>query len=157
MSAGEELILLKSVDPYDIIRLRETYGWEEADSNLSSDDIIDRLKKWDALCGVTLLGAGADWISLDFKSVPEDLSSFAFDVFYFCSEGIGDWYEDDGDENGRPLWYQQVDADYPQRIDAAYATPKGSIDPERGEADEKRAKLVALGLMSERYRFFWWD
>jgi hypothetical protein len=155
--AAEELVLLKSTDPYEIIRIRDTYGWEDADSNLTADEIISRLKKWDDICGVILLGAGPDWLSLEFKSLPADLGSLAFEVYNFCSEGVGEFYDDEEGEDGKPMWYRQVDAEYPERIERAYTSPAGLKDAERAEADEKHAKLVAIGLKSDRYQFFWWD
>ncbi|BDI32694.1 hypothetical protein CCAX7_47450 [Capsulimonas corticalis] len=148
--AGDELILLKTSDLYEMIRVRNTYAYE-----LTNDEIINQLKSWDELCGIRLLGAGPDWISMEFLSLPENLLPFALSVYRFCSEGIGEFEE--VDEEGEPLWFDKVDAQFPERIEEAFHGPRAEEGLEYATYDEKCAKLVAGGLAANQSIFFWWD
>jgi hypothetical protein len=151
LKSGDEVLLLKTSDPYDVIRLRNTYAYD-----LSVVDVIARLEKWNSLCGIEVIGAGPDWLTVDFNSLPDDLLSFAYDVYTFCREGFAE--TDELFERGaQPAWYAKILKEFPQRVNLAYLSQEGQDNSERAAADERRTKIVASGLKYSPRRSFRWD
>lgn len=88
----EELCVLKSHNKYDILRVFETNG---INHGLETEDIIDKLSKWDKEYGVNITGANFDWIKIEIKEPPfDDLGGFAQEIYKFCpdcvDQGCGD-------------------------------------------------------------------
>lgn len=74
------IVIMQTRDPFDVLRLRGTHG----QSNLPTDKIIHRLQSWDHQFGVVVVGAGPQWVELDFVDQPSDLKTFAAEVAGFC-------------------------------------------------------------------------
>jgi len=81
----DQIAVLRSSDPYDILRTLQTDG---ANYEVYNDDLIARLKGWEALCSFRIVGADADWVELEFLTLPGDLAAFARDVYAFCPDTI---------------------------------------------------------------------
>lgn len=101
--------IIKSTDKFDILRIQKTDG---INFDIENKDVIERLKKWDELYGVTILGADYDWVELIFRDNIEHVSLFAEEVYNFCpdvvDQGVGDIEELKkiiGEEKRLFLWW----------------------------------------------------
>ncbi len=54
--ASEEIAILKTTDPYSIMRIRHTNG---GNYGVSTEDVVAKLKDWESHCHFEILGAGA--------------------------------------------------------------------------------------------------
>ncbi|MBO0593669.1 DUF4253 domain-containing protein [Cellulophaga sp. E16_2] len=79
------LSIIKSTDQFDILRIQKTDG---INYGLENSDIIAKLKEWDDLYGIEILGADYDWVDLTFKSSIPDASLFAQEVYDFCPDSV---------------------------------------------------------------------
>jgi hypothetical protein len=97
------LTVLKTSDPYEIIRVQKTQGWDFKNRNYWIEDIIQVLMKWQKQCSMDLVGADRNNVKLILETLPEDLLGFAEEVNFLCYEldqvnDFGD-YSDDPEEN----------------------------------------------------------
>lgn len=101
MALGDEpqkVCVLRATDQYDILRYECTNG---ANFNLTTDDIIAKLKAWDATLGLVITSAAHDLVEVRITNAPANWKSFAKEVYAFCpdvvDQGIGsvDALEDD--------------------------------------------------------------
>jgi hypothetical protein len=83
--APDNVSLLKTSDPYDMLRTMGTNGWNY---DISPDMVIARLKKWDAEFGLVLSGVGFDWMEAQFKRQPANMLEYANEVYAFCPDVV---------------------------------------------------------------------
>ena len=83
---GDEVVVIKSADRYEPLRVRRT---DAGNYDISTDDIIDRLKAWEQLCNFEVVGAASDWVALTFETLPERICAFAEEVYLFCPDSVG--------------------------------------------------------------------
>lgn len=83
--APDNVSLLKTSDPYDMLRIMGTNG---ANYDISPDMVIARLKKWDAEFGLVLSGVGFDWLEAQFKRRPANMLEYAKEVYTFCPDVV---------------------------------------------------------------------
>lgn len=81
----EEIGILKGTDPYDILRVMQTNGEEY---EITTEDIIERLKEWEKRYPFEIIGAENGWVEIEFRTVPQDLTVFAEEVFDFCPDTV---------------------------------------------------------------------
>ncbi len=81
----EEVGILRGTDPYDILRVMQTNG-EEYD--ITTDDIIERLKEWGKKYPFEIIGAENEWVEIEFRTVPADLAAFAEEVNEFSPDTV---------------------------------------------------------------------
>jgi hypothetical protein len=80
----DKYAVLKSRDPFDIIRFRGTSG---PNYEISNDSILSRLKDWHQRFSLEITGADADWVEVRFAHLPvEALPAFAKEVYTFCPD-----------------------------------------------------------------------
>lgn len=84
-NSPERICILKSRDPYDILRLMGTDG---ANYDLGNDEIVKRIQEWDARYGIVIDGADGDWVDIKFKTLPSDMRKFAEEVYTFCPDSV---------------------------------------------------------------------
>jgi hypothetical protein len=77
--------IIKGADQYDILRIMQTNG-EEYD--ILNEDVVARLKDWEKTFSFDIVGADNDWVEIEFKTLPKDLSSFAEEVYDFCPDAV---------------------------------------------------------------------
>lgn len=65
----DEVGLVRAEKPLDLIARLGTPG---AKAGLSSADLVARLESWNRIAEGSVLGAGVDWIEIDFDPVPTD-------------------------------------------------------------------------------------
>ena len=76
---------IKGTDDLDIIRWRQTNG---INYDYENKDIVDKLQTWREQTNFIVIGASMDWLQLHFKTMPNDINSFAEDVYEFCPDAI---------------------------------------------------------------------
>lgn len=74
------ILILKSDDPFEILRLLGTNG---ANYDLETDDVIDHLTAWQSVAAFQVVGAAFDWVTLRFRILPDNLDDFAVDIYEF--------------------------------------------------------------------------
>ena len=88
MNAGiktDKIGVIRGSDPYEIVRIMHTDG---DDYDISNEDVIDRLKEWEKISSFDIIGAGNDWVELEFSVLPKDLKAFVNEVYDFCPDAI---------------------------------------------------------------------
>lgn len=77
--------VLKGTDQYEILRIMRTDG---VDYDISNQDVIERLKEWEKASSFRVIGAGEDWVEIEFKILPKDLKSFVHEVTEFSPDTL---------------------------------------------------------------------
>ena len=83
---GDEVVVIKSADRSEPLRVRRTSA---GNYDISTDDVIERLKAWEQLCRFEVVGAAGDWVALMFETLPERICAFAEEVYLFCPDSVG--------------------------------------------------------------------
>ena len=78
--------ILKTNDPYEIIRVRQTQGWDSNGRNYWIEDIIQVLMEWQEQCCMDLIGADGSNVKLILETLPANLTEFAEKVNHLCPE-----------------------------------------------------------------------
>jgi hypothetical protein len=81
----DKIGVLKGTDQFEILRLMHTDGKAY---NISHEDVIDRLREWKKKYPFDIIGAEKDWIEIEFKKLPDNLQSFAEEVYDFCPDAV---------------------------------------------------------------------
>lgn len=88
---GAELVVAPGQDQFDIVRLAAT---DAVNHDMTTDQIIEELKRWDAQFGIDIRQAETDTIQLKLKTIPADLPEFSQRLYAFCpdivDQGVGD-------------------------------------------------------------------
>ena len=82
-SAPDRVAVLRSTDPFDPLRTMATNG---TNYDIHTDSIITRLADWDRRYGLTIVGAGLDWVEAELVRPPPDWVAFAREVYEFCPD-----------------------------------------------------------------------
>lgn len=99
-AAGRALLaFFRGAVPDPLLWVRQTNA---ANYDLGTAEILAKLKAWEMLCGVRLIGAGFDWVQLDLVRLPADLDAFARDALDFCPDLLPELVDEDelADEEG---------------------------------------------------------
>lgn len=83
--APDRVAVLRSSDPFDALRAMGTNG---TNHGIDTDGIITRLTEWDRRYGLTLLGAGDDWVEVELGRAPSDWGAFAREVYELCPDVV---------------------------------------------------------------------
>jgi hypothetical protein len=171
---ADEVIIVPAGDPYAPLRLRRTDG---ANYDVSTDDILDRLRQWEQLCRFEVVGAAASWAALKFETLPSRPCAFPEEVYLFCpdtvTQGVGLKKERDHPadfEAARRLCPElspAVREHVTKKVEAVMAR-SGELPPQlramlANTADaavaeaETGVRLLAAELHRTMYLFLWWD
>lgn len=173
MRKGHEVAILKTADPFAMIRVRRSDG---GNYGISTEDIIDRLTAWQEIAAFDIVGASSDWVALVFSKLPDKICAFAEEVFLFCPDSVG---------QGVGLLHE---SDHPQKFAAARRlcpevsakiaqydrnrlAEAAALDPEFvTEAmnllqsvggfttpTDMGVHLLAHELKTKKYLYLWWD
>ncbi|WP_299246802.1 DUF4253 domain-containing protein [uncultured Aquimarina sp.] len=77
--------IIKSTDKFDILKIQKTDG---INFDIENEDVIKKLKDWDKIYGIEILGADYDWVDLTFNKDIKDISLFAKEVYDFCPDAV---------------------------------------------------------------------
>ncbi len=75
-----ELTVVETTDPFAIVKLRHTTG----DDLRLHARILAKLYEWDSRYGIQVIGADYDWVEIEFRTLPPDLSAFFREAAAFC-------------------------------------------------------------------------
>lgn len=83
---GQSLVVVfRADDPSSLLWVRQTNG---VNVEVYTQDVLDRLDEWAERCSFAMLGAGWDWVELNFDTLPDDLEDFAEEICEFCPDTI---------------------------------------------------------------------
>jgi hypothetical protein len=167
----DEVVVLHTTDPDEIVRLCHTGG---ENYGVSNRDILARLDAWRKLCEFDVVGAARDWVALQFSRLPERMAEFAVEVYKFCPDTV-----DQGTGLSRE---RNFPADFAEARDMfptipfeapendMPARPAGIPQELWEQATRLRAslkadststamgiRLLARALVRTKYIFLWWD
>ncbi|WP_303316422.1 DUF4253 domain-containing protein [Flavivirga abyssicola] len=77
--------VIKSTDKFDILSVQKTDG---INFEIENKDVIEKLKDWDKIYGIEILGADYDWVELIFEKDIKNVSLFAKEVYEFCPDAV---------------------------------------------------------------------
>ncbi|WP_442510512.1 DUF4253 domain-containing protein [Novipirellula sp. SH528] len=132
------------MDKYETLKACETSA---PNQGMSTDDIITTLSKWDAEYGVTIKDVDSDRFVATFGKLPDDLNSFANDLYAFC-----------------PNILDQDFSQYPEILESADVLPADYIEQVRSFSEgidfndkDYDIQLLKRSLTKFRSVSFMWD
>ena len=170
----DELAVVKADDAYAPIRLRRSDG---ANYDISTDDIVARLREWETICTFRIVGAASSWVALQFETLPEKLCTFAEDVYLFCpdtvTQGVGLLREPDDPQRFAAARAQcpHISGRVRNRFNDTLAKIE-AMDPESAQQfrdllhaasalshpdESDGVRLLAEDLRRRKYLHLWWD
>jgi hypothetical protein len=78
-----EVVIGPGSNQFDIVRLARTDG---VNYDLSTADVIRKLKSYDTQVGIQILQANTDTVVVRIKRLPRDVPAFSRDVYRFCPD-----------------------------------------------------------------------
>lgn len=131
LSRSEVVAVLKSLDESEIIRLQRTSG---GNYGVLTDAILEKIDKWRSQCELEIVGAGHDWVAIQFATLPREICAFAEEIYEFCPDTV---------EQGVGL---ESEEDDPEKFEAArQLCPKLSASMER-KLEEQKARFAAMKI-----------
>jgi hypothetical protein len=84
-SKKASVAIVKGHDQFDILRIQQTNG---ENYDISNNKVIYTLKEWHKQYPFTILGAGHDWVEVEFLELPQnkDILLLAQNVYEFCPD-----------------------------------------------------------------------
>lgn len=79
--APDRIGLIRSEDEFDILRVKQTNGWN---CDIGTDDIIARIQEWGARYPMRIVGADSDWVEILLGSDLPNAEEFAQEIYEFC-------------------------------------------------------------------------
>lgn len=132
------------MDRYDELRRHQTDG---ANYGHETEDIIARLKEWDAKYGIDISDVSRDSVTVAFKRLPEDAAPLAREIYEFCPDTV--------DQNF---------GCYEEMLDAAEETgeeiPPHVLELVEGidfEDEHYGLELLRRSLKRDKAVVLWWD
>lgn len=87
----DRIAVLRANDPFAPLAVAGTSG---VNHDITTDQVVARLREWDARFGLRIVGASSDWVEAEFVRQPDDMLAFAREVYAFCpdvvDQGTGD-------------------------------------------------------------------
>ncbi|MDJ0710108.1 MAG: DUF4253 domain-containing protein [Woeseiaceae bacterium] len=81
----DSIAILANTDPWFYLGTVKING---INYDIEHDDVIQRLRKWDSLYGLRIIGGGMDWLHARFDKPPKDWTTFAHEVYEFCPDVV---------------------------------------------------------------------
>lgn len=78
-----EVVIGRGETPYDAIRLAQTNAIHH---DLSTEDIVKKLKEWDGRYGISIKSAATDTVGFTLLKTPEDVPAFRAELYAFCPD-----------------------------------------------------------------------
>ncbi|EMI27260.1 DUF4253 domain-containing protein [Rhodopirellula europaea] len=126
------------------LKAEQTNG---ANYDVTNDDVIARLKEWDAKYGVQTSDIDPASVTVHFDSVPDDTTALAAEIYKFCPDTVS---------QGFGCYVEMIDAaeEMEEELD-----PKISDLIEGVDLDDENYGLVLLAKALKRDKVvgLWWD
>lgn len=132
------------MDKYAELREKQTNG---ANCDVSTGDIIDRLRKWDEKCDFTIGGVGFDRVELTITRLPDDLDTFVREIYKICPDTVDQGFGCVGDEIEM---YEETGQEIPERLRELV---KG-VDLEK---EDYGLEVMKRSLQKSPRIVLWWD
>jgi hypothetical protein len=80
-----DIAIVQCSDQFELVKYMHTNG---LNYNVTNEQIIERLRKWNMDSPFKIITADEDRIEADFIQLPKDLNKFASDIYSFCPDVI---------------------------------------------------------------------
>jgi len=80
---GDEVVVANGTSQFDILRVARS---DAINYEMETEDLIKRLQRYDAQCGIDIFHAETDTIELVLVTMPADLTAFCKDLYEFCPD-----------------------------------------------------------------------
>ncbi len=77
------IVSFYSVNESNILQFAGTNGKTQ---ETTTEKLMEYIESWEKQCDFVVMGAGSDWLQLEFATIPEDSLSFAQEVFEICPD-----------------------------------------------------------------------
>lgn len=140
-----EIVVLKTSDQFDLVRLKATSA---GNYDLDNIDIIVRLQQWQKLCRFRIVGAGHDWVIVEFETIPDDINAFSEEIYDFCPDTIDQHFGCFGDMADA---MEEAGEELPAEMQEVMA----GLDWD--DPDKAGMELLKYSLQQTKSLFLWWD
>lgn len=82
-SVGAEIVIGKGTSQFDVLRIAAS---DAVNHGMGTEDLIKKLRTWDAAYGIDIFQAETDTIQFRLKKPPRDMRAFAKDLYAFCPD-----------------------------------------------------------------------
>lgn len=133
-----------SMDKYAELNKCGTNG---ANYGLGPEDILAKFQEWDKLCDFSLSEIDFDRVTVNFRTLPEDLDSFAKDVYDFCPDTVDQGF---GCVEGMIGAAEEMGEDIPEDM-------KELVEGVNFEDEDYGIELLKRSLKRDMKVCLWWD
>ena len=77
--------VLRGGDQFEILRVMQTNGPHQ---DVKNEDVIEKLSSWHKRAPFEIIGAGYDWVEIEFLKLPGDMAGFVKDLYEFCPDAV---------------------------------------------------------------------
>ncbi len=81
----DRIAIMKGDDGWQFLSIVDTDGINQG---IDHNQVVAKLREWDARFGIRILGGSIDWVELEFVRRPDDMSAFAREVFAFAPDVV---------------------------------------------------------------------
>lgn len=81
----DRIAVVRGTDPYGILGIMHTNG---ARDEVSHETVVETLRHWERRFPFEIVGAENEWVEIEFRDVPKDMSAFADEVAAFCPDAV---------------------------------------------------------------------
>lgn len=127
-------------DSFAVIR---EAGTSAPNYGMDTDDIIDRLQKWQSLCSFKVNGARWDKVDIEFSTLPQDMDAFARELYDFCPDLV---------DQGTGCMAEMV-----QAMDEITPETKELIEGVDFEDANYGLEILKREVVRQRAVNLWWD
>ena len=125
----------------------EKAGTNGANFDLSTEDIIARLKAWDERYGITIGDVESDAVTVTFHTLPDDTHALAREIYDFCPDTVDQHW---GCVAEMLEWAEESGEPVPEDITAL-------IEGVDLEDEDYGLELLRRNLVATRTCGLWWD
>lgn len=136
------LVFFPANDPVTLLYARQTNG---VNYDIMTNDVINKLDAWRESSDFDILGAGTDWIDIQFTQLPKDVLAFAEDIYDFCPDTL-----DQGVVKEAPSDLQDIEEPSEEDIE-------NMMDWLENTMDDQTTEDLANYLKRTQRLYLWWD
>ena len=125
----------------------EKCGTHGANFGLSPEDIVAKFREWDEQCDFTLSDIERDSVMVNFETLPEDLDSFARDIYDFCPDTVDQGF---GCIEEMMELAEDMDEDVPEDMEEL-------VEGVDFEDEDYGIELLKRSLKRDMRIHLWWD
>jgi hypothetical protein len=164
----EEIVVLNNMHEDEFVRLQKTNG---GNYGVSTEDLIERLKKWRGSFDLEVLGASGSWIAIRLQTLPKNICRFAEEVYDFCPDTVGQGVGlvQESDEPAAFRAARELCPKLSAKMQKKLAKERALFDSvklppamrsellAKSTPTDMGIRLLALAIRDSRELFLWWD